>query len=141
MQPVSLWVRRALTAGFGVSVALGGLGATRASAAPSNPKSAISGPFTCGPNPLGPPNLPTLTGTFVVNSGKSTATTWTSAHLNFDGGGTGVFHPNAFLLNGGPLVFKNGQPDGPWFCSITGFDQSGTEVVSGLVAGNITFNG
>ncbi len=70
------------------AIALGGttlgLGASTAGAAPTKAPSSLQGTFSCDNGD---------TGTFVVNSGNAQGQTWNAAHLTFDTGGKGIFHP------------------------------------------------
>jgi hypothetical protein len=120
-----------------------GLGATAASASPSNAPTALTGTFDCGHG---------VTGTFVVNSGNSSATTWSAAHLAFDSGGTGIFVPASIDFTfsvGGKVVgteqATKGNAPAPNSCSISATvpGPPGTPVatLSGTVTGKVIHNG
>lgn len=119
-----------------------GVGASSASAAPSNAPTAVSGTFDCGGG---------VTGTFVVNNGEANApNTWNVAHLTFltngIATGTGVFVPN-----GVDLTFTSPSGDtfsdsatkksfpGPDTCSISASE--GGFTLQGAVSGTIVVNG
>jgi hypothetical protein len=136
MQLTSVLGRVIATAGLVTGMAAAGEAA--ASASPSNAPTSTSGHFTCPGN---------VTGTFVVNSGKSSAptTTWTSAHLTFADGSTGIFVPTALDLMvmspQGPVAedFTKGNAPGSVTCSITAPLQP-PFFLTGTVTGNIIRN-
>lgn len=99
-------------------------GTAMAGAAPSKAPSAISGTFSC--------TTTAETGTFVVNNGHSTATTWSVAHLTFSTGGKANLVPSAFhfafvktvggtatVLGTTTAVKGNGHAPSPNTCHIT----------------------
>ena len=103
------------------AIALGsttvGLGVSSAGAAPTNAPSSLQGTFSCDNGD---------TGTFVVNSGNAQGTTWNGAHLSFDTGGNGIFHPVSINLMisfmGQPqqqIAQKNNTSKGSVTCDIT----------------------
>src|SRR5437870_5453020 len=108
-----------------LAVALG-VAAVPASAAPSNAPSSLTGTFDCGGG---------RTGTFVVNSGNSQATTWSPAFLTLSSG-KAIFVPSAFHLTfsfNGQTFTQNatkGNSPAPTTCTIAasqgGFSLSGT---------------
>lgn len=127
-----------------------GAGATVAGAAPSHAPSSYSGTFTCTGS----------TGTFVVNTGDSTATTWSAAHLTFSTGGRGIFVPSQFHLvfdvvtAGGTVVpvgtqtavKGSGHAPSPDTCHITAVvavtpTTTLELVLTGTVVGKIVMNG
>jgi hypothetical protein len=123
------------TAGLVAACALTLAAAASALASPAKAPTALTGSF------FGCSNGDS--GTFVVNSGNShAATTWTSAHLTFSSGGTGVFIPTAEALsvNGSPEppVTKGSAP-GSVTCSISANGAGFT--LTGTVTGNIVTTG
>ena len=129
------------------AVALGattfGLGVSTAGAAPTNPPSSVQGTASCEDG--------ALTGTFVVNNGNSSSNSngqsWAGAHLTFDLGGQGIFHPTSiettFTFDGVPqgttAAEKNNQTKGSVTCSISAVQ--GPFSLEGTVVGFITTNG
>jgi len=97
----------------------------------------LTGTFDCGGG---------QTGTFTVNSGNAQGTTWNGAHLIFDSGGTGIFHPTELDLTVtfmGQSQSENSvkhNNSGPSTCSISASGPGGF-TLSGNVTGNITHNG
>ncbi len=115
-----------------------GMVATGAGAAPSNAKTAISGTFSDCSNGA--------SGTFVVNNGKSQATTWTAAHLTFASGGRGVFSTTARDLtfsSGGQVVGTEQVSKHAKRNAVTCHIEAtvGDITLSGTVTGKMTTNG
>lgn len=123
------------------------LSSPEASAAPSNAPSALQGTFNCGGG---------VTGAFVTNSGNSSATTWSIAHLSFTGGGTGIFVPASLDLSisvggvpiGPPEVATKGNAPAPDTCTILATfpvpspsGGTGNATLSGVVTGRIVRTG
>ena len=116
---------------------LAALPATTAVAAPTNAPSMLSGTADCGPDG---------TFTFVVNTGRSEAITWSPAFVTRSDGATGLFVPVSLDLtftspegSESATVAKHTAP-GPVSCEISASPAPGFSL-TGAVTGRLVWTG
>jgi hypothetical protein len=122
----------------GVAAAmLAALPATTAVAAPTNAPSVVSGTAACGSDG---------TFTFVVNTGRSQANTWSPAFVTRSDGATAMFIPSSLDLtftfpegSGTTSVAKHAAP-GPVSCEISATPFPGASL-TGTVTGRLVWTG
>ena len=122
----------------GVAAALlAAVPAATAVAAPTNPPSVLSGTADCGSDG---------TFTFVVNTGRSTATTWSPAFVTGSDGATALFIPSSLDLT---ITFPEGSDTstvakpsapGPVSCAISATPFPGASL-TGTVTGRLVWTG